>query len=109
MNSCDVLNAFGGSDLESQVYGVVSLASRLAANVKNRTNRFRIAYWLFDFNKKLGTFLKNAHDIMEGRVLVSPAVEPVTPQSLETNIENMEYLYRVIDYVWSRASRKTNE
>ena len=105
MNNCEVLNAFGTYELESQFYGVLSLASRLAANAKNRANTVKIAYGLFTMDRDLSNFLNNVHAMMEGKKAVPPASEPITRERMIATAENLEHLYRVIDYIHEAARR----
>jgi hypothetical protein len=104
VNDCQVLKPFGTDHLESEFYGVLSLASGLASNVKSRTNVLRLAYGFYGMNRKLATFVSEVQDILTGKV-VPPAAQPPTPATLHDAVSYLEYLYRVIDTVYESSRR----
>jgi hypothetical protein len=105
MHNCEVLNAFGTYDLDAQVYGVLSVASQLAADVKNKANRVRLAVWLFNFDRKLAAFLDEVHALVEGKKTVPSGGEPVTPETLKVTAENLAHGARIIDYIYEQSRR----
>jgi hypothetical protein len=100
-----ISNAFATYDWDAQVYGVLSVASHLAATVKNRASVLRIAYLLHGLNKKLTHFSETVHGIMEGRVPVDPNTKPATPEQLRSTADNLEHLHRTIEYVYESLRR----
>src|SRR5438105_1890154 len=108
MTNSEVMNAFGAFDLDSQVYGNLSLAARLAAGVKDRANSFRFSMWLNSFDRKTTTFLETMHAMIEGRKKVpAPAkdAEPATPERLRATADNLEHMARIIDYIYESGRR----
>jgi hypothetical protein len=94
----------------ARVYNTLALASRLAAAVKDHGNVVRIAYDLHSANKSLSDFMNIVNEAMEGKRKADPNAEPVTPQMLRSSADNLEQLYRTLDYVVSasRRARLTN-
>jgi hypothetical protein len=106
MNNCEVIDALGTYEIESQVYGVLSLASKIAAQVKNRANAFRFALWLRNINRDLTNFLDNIHAIIEGRKPApKPSGEPINRERLARTVDDLEHLYRVIEYIYESSRR----
>ncbi len=113
MNNCEVINAFEASDIEAKSFDALSLASSLARATRNRANTLRIAFSLFSLNRNLIGFLNEAHAIMEGKkkaALVASSPESVTPERMKTVADNLEHVYRIIDYIYesSKRARLTN-
>jgi hypothetical protein len=100
-----ISNAFGTYDWDAQVYGALSVASRVAATVKNRANVLRIAYHLHGLNKTLTNFFETVHATMEGKKPVDPSAKPVTPERLRSIADNLEHLHRIIEYVYESLRR----
>lgn len=105
-----ILNTFEAYDLDAKVYNAISVASRIAANVKNRANVIQLAYRLHELNKTLIKFFELVHGAMEGKIAPDPKSEPVTPERLRAMADNLEHLHRTIEYVFEslRRARLTN-
>jgi hypothetical protein len=105
MKNCEVINAFDASDIEAKSFDALSLASSLAKATKNRAHTLRIAYSLFSLNRNLIGFLNETHAIMDGKKKVAPPTESVTPQRMKTVADNLEHIYRIIEYIYESAKR----
>lgn len=94
-----VINSLGTYDWNARVYDVLALASRLAASVRDRGNVLRVAYHLRNANKNLTEFLGIVNDAMEGKRKPDPNAEPVSIQTMRSSADNLEQLYRTLEYV----------
>lgn len=105
-----VISNLGTHNWNARVYDVLALASRLAAAVKNRSNVLRIAYSLHDLNKTVEKFIGTVNSAMTGELKSDPNAEAVTPETLRSNADNFESLYRTLDYIveGSRRAGLTN-
>jgi len=100
-----IANAFGTYDWDAQVYEALSVASRVAASVKNRANVLRLAYRLYVLSNSLNVFLDTVHATMEGRKPVDPNAEPLTPERLKSTADNLIHLHRTIEYIYEGLRR----
>lgn len=100
-----IINNFGTYDWDAHVYGVLSSASRLAVNVSNQANVIRIAYRLHKVDSELTRFFGKVDAAMQGKSHADPKAEPPTPESLRATADNLEHLYRTLDYVYESLRR----
>ena len=94
-----IINTLGTYNWNARVYGTLTAASQLAASVKNRTNKLRIAYHLHRLNNTLMEFVQLIHTAMEGKLPANPGAEPVTPRVLRASADNLEQLHRTLEYI----------
>ncbi|MGB8540841.1 MAG: hypothetical protein WCD49_04305 [Candidatus Acidiferrales bacterium] len=71
--------------------------SALAAAVKRRANVISLAWDLRKADKTIRDLLERVYGILEGKIHVQPATEPVTPQQIEGMIDNLDMIARMID------------
>jgi hypothetical protein len=100
-----VISNLGTHNWNARVYDTLALASRLAAAVKNKGNVLRIAYRLRDLNKTVAEFVGVVNSAMNGELKPNPNAETITPETLRSNADNFEQLYRTLDYI-VEASRR---
>jgi hypothetical protein len=100
-----VISNLGTYNWNARVYDALALASSLAATVKRRGHVLQLAYALHDLNGTLSEFLKIVNDGMEGKGKADPNAEPVTPQMLRSSADNLEQLYRTLDFVLEGSRR----
>jgi len=100
-----VIGSLGTHNWNARVYDTLALASRLAAAVKNKGNVLRIAYHLRDLNKTVAKFVGVVDSAMKGELKPNPNAETITPETLRSNADNFEQLYRTLDYI-VEASRR---
>jgi hypothetical protein len=100
-----VISNLGMHNWNARVYDTLALASRLAAAVKNRSNVVRIAYSLHDLNKTVDKFIGTVNSAMNGELEPDPNAEAVTPETLRSNADNFENLYRTLDYIVEGSRR----
>ncbi len=105
-----VISNLGTYNWNAKVYDTLALASRLAAAVKNRGNTIRIAYHLRELNGSLERLIDLINRSMRGESKAAPNSEPVTSQTLRSNADNFEQMYRTLDYILecSRRAGLTN-
>jgi len=105
-----VIGNLGTYNWNAKVYNTLALASRVAAAVKNRGNVIRIASSFRKLDKSLETLIDVINSSMKGESRAVPTAEPVTPQTLRSNADNFEQMYRTLDYILecSRRARLTN-
>lgn len=106
-----VLNAVGTFDWNTRIYGTLTAVSRLAGNIKNRANVLKLAYQLHDANRHLNEFFEIVNAAMEGKIPARPNEPLPTPQRLCATADNLEQLYRTLDYVcesWRRVGLMNN-
>lgn len=111
MNNCDVASRFAASNIEAKSFDILSSVSSLASALKNRANLLRLASSFYSMNRGLSKFLDESYAIMSGERIPEIKKEfPTTPQSMRTTAENLEHVYRTIQYVGeiSRRARLTN-
>lgn len=100
-----ILNAFGTYEWDAQLYGALSLGSRVSLAIRSRANRLLLAYHLRFFDKSLNTFFGKVNDALEGRIPPDPNAEPVTSERLKDAADNLEHLSRIIDNVHESLRR----
>jgi hypothetical protein len=104
-----IIQSFETYELNTRLYGILSLASRLAASVKNRTNALHLAYGLHRTNRSLTEMFEKiqaAADAAAGGSLPpDPNAEPLTPQRLRQVGDNLTQLYNTLDYIVEAARR----
>lgn len=100
-----VISNLGTHNWNARVYDTLALASRLAAAVKNRSNVLRIAYSLHDLNKTVEQFIDTVNSAMNGELKPNPTAEAVTPETLRSNADNFENLYRTLEYILEGSRR----
>jgi hypothetical protein len=71
--------------------------SALAAAVKRRANVISLAWNLRKADKTIRDLLERVYGIMEGKIQVEPASDPVTPQQVEGMVDNLDMIARMID------------
>lgn len=111
MTNCDVMRAFAASNIEAKSFDMLSSVSSLAAAAKNKANVLRIASSFYSMNRSLTKFLDESHAVMSGKKAVSsPPQEPPTPETMRTTADNLEHVYRTIQYIaeLSKRARITN-
>jgi hypothetical protein len=75
----------------------LSEISALAAAVKRRANVISLAWNLRKADKTIRDLLERVYGIMEGKIRVEPASDPVTPQQVEGMVDNLDMIARMID------------
>lgn len=100
-----VISQFGTYNWNTRLYDVLALASRMAANLKNRRNTIRLAYYLHQVAKSSAEFVLMINDAMEGKAPADPSAEPVTPQVLRSSADSLEQLYRTMEYIVEGSRR----
>lgn len=108
MTNCEVINAFGTSNLDVKSFDMLSLASRLAAATINRANTLRLAYSFYSLNRSLLDFLDESHAIIQGKEkppASGAAPEPTTPERMRITADNMENVHRMIEYIYELGKR----
>jgi heme exporter protein D len=100
-----VIGNLGAYDWNARVYDTLALASRLAASVRDRANVLRIAYHLRELNKGLVRIREITNAAMEGKIKPNPNAEPVTRQTLRSNADNFEQMYRTLEYLLESLRR----
>lgn len=100
-----VISNLGTHNWNARVYDTLALASRLAAAVKDRGNVLRLAYSLHDLNKNVTKFIGIVNSAMSGELKPDPNAETVTPETLRSNADNFEQLYRTLDYILEGSRR----
>jgi hypothetical protein len=108
VDGCAVLDTIGSYQWNADVYGSLSVASRLAAIIKERSAFIKLSYDLRRLNSKINGFLDQFHGIMEGRIPPSQNAvsEPLTPERHENAIRLMRQLSAVLADVYLSAKRK---
>lgn len=104
-NATAILDKFGTYEWNARVYGVLAFASRVAASVKNRTNAIKVIYHLRSLSRLLKEFLDTVHNGMEGKLPADPKAEPITPARLRDASDQLENLYRTLDYIYEGCRR----
>lgn len=100
-----VISNLGTYAISAQVYDALALASRLAAVVKNRGGALRMAYHLHRLDSQVAEFVSVVDRAMEGKLKPNPSAEPVTPVTLRSHADNLEQLYRTLDFIVTGARR----
>jgi hypothetical protein len=100
-----VISNLGTYNWNARVYNVLALASQLAAAVKNRGYGIRLAYHLRNLNNSVSEFVTIVNDSMEGKGKANPNADPVTAQTLRSSPDNLEQMYRTLDYIVEGARR----
>jgi hypothetical protein len=100
-------NALAGYDFSAEVYGTLSLASRMASTMKNRANVLRLAYNLHNVNRKLQSLFDTVDEAVTGKRQPAQTKnqEPPTPARLRASADSLEELARTIDYVLEASRR----
>jgi hypothetical protein len=99
------LATIGPDEWEARVYGALSAASSLRIAVRSRANALRLAYNLHTINKRLAKMFSNVYDTLEGKQLVVPDVEPVTPRRLQDISDSLKRLAQMIEYLYEQSNR----
>jgi len=84
-------------DVRLSALDSLSEISALAAAVKRRANVVSICWNLRKVDKTVRDLLEKVYGIMEGRIQVERAPEPVTPQQVEESIDTLDMIARTID------------
>jgi hypothetical protein len=84
-------------DVRLNALDSLSEISALAAAVKRRANVLLISWSLRRVDKTVRDLLEKVYGIMEGRIQVERAPEPVTPQQVEGIIDTLDMIARTID------------
>lgn len=96
-------------ELDSRLYGVLTIASRLAASVKSRTNVLHLAYGFHKTNRSLDEMFdkiqKAADEVATGTISQDANSEPVTPQRLRQVSDNLTHLHQTLAYVIEATRR----
>jgi hypothetical protein len=100
-----VISNVGTYTLSAQVYDALALASRLAADVKNRGSALRMAYHLHRLDSLVTEFVDIVNRAMDGKTKPDPSAEPVTSVMMRTHADNFEQLYRMLDFIVASARR----
>lgn len=100
-----VISSLGTYNWNARLYNVLALSSQLAAAIKNRGSVFRVAYHLRNLNNSLAEFVTIVNETMEGKRKVDPNADPVTAGTLRSTADNLEQMYRTLDYVVEGARR----
>jgi hypothetical protein len=106
-----VLTHLGSDHWDAEVYGVLSMASRLAAMVKTRGQTLRLAYSFWRLNSSLASFFSEVRESMESNKSFQPeGSAPVTPERIENAIRGLRELHIKIEnmYESARRARLTN-
>jgi len=102
-----VLTHLGTDQWDAEVYGVLSMASRLAAMVKSRGQTLHLAYSFWRLNSSLANFFDEVRDSMEGkaRQQKQDAATPVTPERIENAIRGLREVHVKIETIYEAARR----
>jgi len=102
-----VLNNLGSDQWDAEVYAVLSMASRLAALVKNRAQTLQLAYHLWRLNSVLAKFFAEARETMEGKGKAEP---PATAERVEEGIRGLRQVHTKLENIYEagRHARLTN-
>lgn len=109
MDGCAVLETIGSYQWNADVYGSLSIASEIAAAIRDRSAAIRLAVSLRRFNTKIGHSIHLLHEIMEGRIpanIKQTTDEPFTPERGERAIRLMRDLHCVLDDIYQKAKRQ---
>lgn len=103
-----VVSNFGSDHWDADVYGVMSMASRLAGLVKTRAQTIRLGYNLWQLHSLLGDFFKLVRENAEGQR--QAAREEVTPERVTEMIRTLRLMYFKLEalYEAARRARLTN-
>lgn len=98
------------AEFQNEVYGTVSVATRLAAAVTNRAHVMRVALYLHRTNRSVKSLLDLVDDILSGKRTVELTDQAATPQKMQELADNIEYLVRIMEYQYEamRRVRLTN-
>jgi hypothetical protein len=99
-----VLTTLGSDQWDAELYAVLSMASHLAALVKNRTQTIQLTYQFWRLNNKLANFFKEVRDRMEGEVSASSSL-PITPERIEEAIRGLRQVHIKIETIYEAARR----
>lgn len=82
----------------------VSGLAKLAELAKNKLQVMMMAAKLRTLNRSVKKLLDLVDDVQSGKALVTE-VESVSPQRLQNIVNNLDYLARMIDYLYEMARR----
>ena len=100
-----VLSTFGSDLWNAEVYGSLSVASRVASMVKTKTQILHLAYSLHNLNKSLKNIFDTLHEAIEHPRNVEPPAEPATPDQMIRAIAIIRELSTSLDNSYQRAKR----
>jgi len=101
-----VFQSFEAYEWDTEVFGALSLASRLAVSVKNKANVLKLAYAFHTINKAMNSLFDTFDKAIEGQLpVVEQTEEPVTPQRFRMAADNLLHLSRTLDYVYESCHR----
>jgi hypothetical protein len=84
-------------DVRLSALDSLSEISALAAAAKRRANVISISWNLRKVDRTVRDLLEKVYGIMEGRIQVERAPDPVTPQQVEGIIDTLDMIARTID------------
>lgn len=98
-----VLSNFDNDRWDAEVYGAMSLASRLSALVKDRTAAFRLTYKLWNLDNILRGLMNQVHDSLKDGKHAAAGAEEVTPDRVEEVAQLLRRLHTMLGRIYSAA------
>jgi hypothetical protein len=102
--AASVIRSLETYEWDAQIYGTLSIVSRLAVGVRNKANVLRIAYSLHKVNRSLQALLDKVHGAMEGKTSAK-ADEPTSESRLRQTADNLTRMHHTIEYVYESLRR----
>ncbi len=90
---------------DADLYGALSAASKLAAAMKSRANRFIVALTLRKVASTLDELFRMVDNAMQGKIPADPNAEPITPQRLRATADSLGQLHRSLEYACGAMKR----
>jgi len=104
--SAIALAGVGKDQWNASVYGSLSVASRIASAVRDRSRAFQVALLLRKQNKQLAEFLEGVHLRIEGKIPVEPSAEPLSHEKAENALRSLRELSAQLFGIYQEAKAK---
>jgi hypothetical protein len=100
-----VIQSLETYEWNTQLYGVLSVASRLAVAVKKKGHVLRLSLAFRKANHCLESMFEKVRMVMDGKIPVNPNTEPVTPQVIRRTYDTLIHLHQTMKYISESCER----
>jgi len=99
------LNDFGSDSWNAEVYGSLSVASRISSMVKTKTQIIQLAYLLHSLNGRLKSLFNDIQEKIDNPSNFEPPAEPATPEQFKKAIDTLRELSTTLFNIYERSKR----